>query len=88
MDMTGGYAASARNHVPHAATCIDPHHVVQLAKGAGRGPPSVPERAARGRRPGRPTNARRGPALLTRETLKEAVRGIFEPGLSHGESRS
>ena len=30
MDMTGGYAASARNHAPQAVICIDPYHVVQV----------------------------------------------------------
>ena len=30
MDMTGGYAASARHHAPQAVRCIDPYHVVQV----------------------------------------------------------
>jgi transposase len=31
MDMTGGYAASVRQHAPHAEIVIDNYHVVQLA---------------------------------------------------------
>lgn len=31
MDMTGGYAKSARRHAPQAVICIDNFHVVQLA---------------------------------------------------------
>src|SRR5208282_466665 len=31
MDMTGGYAASVRQHAPQAAIVIDNYHVVQLA---------------------------------------------------------
>jgi transposase len=30
IDMTGGYAASARHHAPQAVGCIDPYHVVQV----------------------------------------------------------
>ena len=30
MDMTPGYAASARNHTLQAVRCIDPYHVVQV----------------------------------------------------------
>jgi len=31
MDMTGGYAASVRQHAPQATIVIDNYHVVQLA---------------------------------------------------------
>jgi transposase len=109
MDMTGGYAASARNYASRAVICIDPYHVVQLANKAldeVRRPywnelRSLGDQDAAKRFKDARWSLLKAPedltdkqaATLTRlkaaggevwraYTLKEAVRGIFEPGLS------
>jgi transposase len=109
MDMTGGYAASARHHAPQAVRCIDPYHVVQLANQAldevrrayWNELRSLGDQDAAKRFKGARWALLKAPAKLTDQqattlarlkaaggevgrayTLKEAVRGIFEPGLS------
>jgi len=109
MDMTGGYAASARNHAPQAIRCIDPYHVVQLANQAldevrrayWNELRSLSDQHAAKRfkdarwallkRPEKLTDKQAatlarlktaGGEVWRAYTLKEAVRGIFEPGLS------
>jgi transposase len=109
MDMTGGYAAAARNHAPQAVICIDPYHVVQLANKAldevrraywnelrALGDQDAAKRFKDARwallkapedlTDQQAATLRRlqaaGGEVWRAYTLKEAVRGIFEPGLS------
>lgn len=109
MDMTGGYAASTRNHAPQAVICIDPYHVVQLANKAldevrrayWNELRSLADQDAAKRFKDARWSLLKKPEDLTDKqaatlarikaaggevwrayTLKEAVRGIFEPGLS------
>jgi transposase len=109
MDMTGGYAASARHHAPQATICIDPYHVVQLANQAldevrrayWNELRSLDDQQAAKRfkdarwallkAPEKLTDAQAatlarikaaGGEVWRAYTLKEAVRGIFEAGLS------
>jgi transposase len=109
MDMTGGYAASARNHAPQAIICIDPHHVVQLAnqaldevrraywnelrsladqdaakrfKDARWALLKTPEKLTDKQAATLARLEAAGGEVWRAYTLKEAVRGIFEPGLS------
>ena len=109
MDMTGGYAASARHHAPQAERCIDPYHVVQLANQAldevrraywnelrSLGDQQAAKRFKDARwallkTPEKLTDAQAatlarlkaaGGEVWRAYTLKEAVRAIFQPGLS------
>ena len=109
MDMTGGYAASARHHAAQATICIDPYHVVQLANKAldevrraywnelrSLGDPDAAKRFKDARwallkapedlNDKQAATLRRlkaaGGEVWRAYTLKEAARGIFEPGLS------
>ena len=109
IDMTGGYAASARDHAPQAITCIDPYHVVQLANQAldevrrsywNHLRSLDDQQAARRFKDARwallkkPNNLTEqqaatldalkaaGGEVWRAYTLKEAVRGIFGPGLT------
>ncbi len=109
MDMTGGYAASARDHAPQAIICIDPYHVVQLANQAldevrrsywNQLRSLDDQQAARRFKDARwallkkPNNLTgeqattldalkaAGSEVWRAYTLKEAVRGIFQPGLT------
>jgi transposase len=109
LDMTPGYAASARNHAPQANICIDPYHVVQLANKAldevrraywnelrAFGDQDAAKRFKDARwsllkKPDKLTDKQAttlarlktaGGEVWRAYTLKEAVRGIFETGLS------
>ena len=109
MDMTPGYAASARNHAPQAESCIDPYHVVQLANQALDEVRRAywnelrrlgDQQAAKRFKDSRWCLLKRPEKLSDEQTatlarikaaggevwrayeLKEAVRGIFQPGLS------
>ena len=109
LDMTAGYAASARNHAPQATICIDPYHVVQLANQAldevrraywNELRTLRDQQAAKRfkdsrwcllKRPEKLTDEQAATLARIRAAggevwrayqLKEAVRGIFQPGLT------